>query len=275
MTAPPTKAIAARIPFDEYIKVITKASDLRLTISDYIIMKLNSVDRVSELEHELKTVQATVVSLRQELDKTKNLVLSHEADLAKWQTHAKGLEGSAKTGQGELATVKGETASLTKKLADATAREKALQKQIADLTASIGEWEKYSIGLKGKGDTSAVQYQAEVARLNKHATDQNTLLANRSVEVKRLNDELTILKSSLAAAVTKHRDDQAALTARHRDDQAKAKQLLAGVQAELDGLKQGVLVMFEELKKEHKRSTLNIIPKAYWPMIERLVDIAK
>lgn len=76
-----TKSIAARIPYDEYVNVIDKASALRLTTSDYLILKLNQAERLPPLEQELSTTQATLMALERELTQTKQLVSSQKTAL--------------------------------------------------------------------------------------------------------------------------------------------------------------------------------------------------
>lgn len=228
-----TKSIAARIPYDEYINVITRASELRLTTSDYIILKLNDAERLPQLEQELSITQATVIALRNELDKTKNQVSSQEA------------------------TARGEVASLTKKLGDATANEKLLQKQIADLAASDANWERHALSLSETCDSLEAQHEAETKRLTKHITEQNALLSSQNAEVNRLAAEVVEVKSNMAAAVV-----------RHSADAAVAKALIDRLQTKLAGLIERAETMFEALEKEHDRSPVNYIPKKYWPFLE-------
>ncbi len=256
-----TKSIAARLPFDEYINIITKASELRLTTSDYIILKLYEVGRLPQLEQELSTTQATMITLRSELDKTKNLVSSQETTLAQWQAHAQALETTIKTGQEELTMVKGDLASLIQKVGEATTKEKLLQKKIANLVASDADWERHALSLSETCDSLEAQQRAETTRLNKHIAEQNALLSSQNAEVNRLAAELVEVKASLAAAAT-----------RHRDEAATAKALVDSFQTELASVKERALTMYEALVEEHDRSRVHIIPKAYWPFIEGFMD---
>lgn len=63
-----TKAIAARVPMAEYIKVITAATDLKLSVSEYLIMKLNAPDRFA-IQAELTATKSELAYARDELDK--------------------------------------------------------------------------------------------------------------------------------------------------------------------------------------------------------------
>jgi len=71
-----TKAIAARVPMAEYIRVITAATDLKLSVSEYLIMKLNGPDRFAEMMEELSAAKSEIAELLSELDKTAKSNLS-------------------------------------------------------------------------------------------------------------------------------------------------------------------------------------------------------
>ena len=215
------------------------------------------MERLPQLERELSTTQATVIALRSELDKTKNLVSSQETSLAQWQAHAKALEATTKTGQGELATAKGEVASLTKKLGEATINEKLLREQIDDMAASSDEWKECAASLKVASARSEDQHQAETIRLNTHIAEQDALLTSRNAEISRLAAELVEVKGSMAATAT-----------RHHNEAATVKTLVDSLQTDLAGVKERAVTMVEALVNELDSNPLNLTFKKYWPFLE-------
>lgn len=70
-----TKAIAARVPMTEYIRIITDATELRLSVSEYIIMKLNAPATTADLHAELLAAQREIAELRGKSDKAEKLNL--------------------------------------------------------------------------------------------------------------------------------------------------------------------------------------------------------
>lgn len=66
MATTATKAIAARLPFAEYVRVLERATDAKLSVSDYLILKLSTSERVAQAEAQLMTLTQQVRQLEQE-----------------------------------------------------------------------------------------------------------------------------------------------------------------------------------------------------------------
>lgn len=62
-----TKSVAARVPMDTYIEIIKTAAELKMTISDYLIMKLFQESKSEQLQQDLAEKEKAISQIKSEL----------------------------------------------------------------------------------------------------------------------------------------------------------------------------------------------------------------
>jgi phage shock protein A len=87
MATTATKSIAARLPFEEYVRVLNQATEAKLTVSDYLILKLSASDRVAQAEAQQVALIQQVRQLQQEVRQ-----LHQEAEQEATQAEAQRLD---------------------------------------------------------------------------------------------------------------------------------------------------------------------------------------
>lgn len=247
MTGNATKAIAARVPFDEYIKILTAATEAKLNVSDYVIMKLNALDRTSDLETKLSASKAEVVKLKQELDKTKK-------------------DGSKSVS--EMTAYTNKVQGYSKKVEE---DKNVLNKTISDGQAKLKEWEKYGKDVESGKEVSI----KEIARLSK-------MVETLSATVETQKQQLTLANKSntdLTAVVAKGQSDLVLSrtdlkTVRADLDQAKLE--LSKVHVEITRIRARSASMYQTLADEHNNSgPLGTMKEKYWAVIEEFTNSLK
>lgn len=78
MATKSTKSIAARIPFEEYIRVLERATEAKLSVSDYLILKLSTSERVAQAEAQQMTLTQQVRQLKQEVKEQADLAFEQQ-----------------------------------------------------------------------------------------------------------------------------------------------------------------------------------------------------
>lgn len=78
MATTATKAIAARLPFAEYIRVLERATEAKLSVSDYLILKLSTSEQVAQAEAQLMTLTQQVRQLEQEAKEQADLAFEQQ-----------------------------------------------------------------------------------------------------------------------------------------------------------------------------------------------------
>lgn len=184
MATTATKSIAARLPFDEYVRVLNQATEAKLTVSDYLILKLSASDRVAQAEAQQVALTQQVKQLKLEAQKQANLANEQQIALKREILQ---LQKQADTNQQNQQT--------------------ALEKervQLKNTTKNANDWQAYSNTLL-KANTvleqrietheqTLDQQQDELAQLkvkNGHLTSENQKLQRESSVVKA---ELAALK---------------------------------------------------------------------------------
>ncbi|AUD06107.1 hypothetical protein [Spirosoma pollinicola] len=71
-----TKTIAVRIPYDEYLRRLRDATEAKLSMSEYLHLKLSDGDRVVQAEAQLVALSQLVKQLKLEAQEQANL--AHE-----------------------------------------------------------------------------------------------------------------------------------------------------------------------------------------------------
>lgn len=68
-----SKSIAARLPLDEYRKLVNRAEELKIAVSDYLIMKINLSD-IGEDKNEVVELSKKLDLTKRELQKERNKI---------------------------------------------------------------------------------------------------------------------------------------------------------------------------------------------------------
>lgn len=86
-----TKIVCARLPIAEYIKVLTNATDLKLSVSEYVYFKLYQEDKATKLSLELEKIK------KQSNDKDKLINSLQEAEIILKDEYNQNLKVTNKT----------------------------------------------------------------------------------------------------------------------------------------------------------------------------------
>lgn len=78
MATTATKAIAARLPFAEYVRVLERATEAKLSVSDYLILKLSTSERVAQAEAQQKILTQQIRQLKQEAKEQADLAFEQQ-----------------------------------------------------------------------------------------------------------------------------------------------------------------------------------------------------
>lgn len=62
-----SKSVAARVPMDTYIEIIRAAAELKMTVSDYLIMKLFQESKNEQLQQDLAEKEKAISQIKSEL----------------------------------------------------------------------------------------------------------------------------------------------------------------------------------------------------------------
>lgn len=76
-----TKSVAARVPMDTYVDIIKKAADLRMTVSDYLIMKLFENSKSVDSDTYKEKDQIIDILKKQIKDLESSLIKAQEANI--------------------------------------------------------------------------------------------------------------------------------------------------------------------------------------------------
>jgi chromosome segregation ATPase len=232
MTTTASKAIAARLPFDEYVRVLQAAVEAKQSLSDYLILQLRAGEQLSQQRDQLAALQKEATKLRQEINQTREAHQHATDTLGKWQAHAQKME----------------------------AKEKEAQEQIITLSDTISEWKKHSTKLIAERD--ALNKQVIVSSEHRKAQEQRiSQLTTTNTDITRTNDVLTDSTAKLT-------QDNAALTAANDTLQHQ----LALLQTDVAKIKKNAKAMYNALVKEHQSSKINFIPKPYWAILDQFIN---
>ena len=244
-----TKSIATRIPFDEYVRILQIATEMKVSMSDYIILKLHAADENGPLKNQVQSLQNDLSTIRKELDKTKKSNAEYGGHIGQWKAHSDGQGEQLKIVQTQVSQLQSELDKCRKEGAIKQAKLTELEKQfkakhdqaitsnsILESTLAVGESQKSRVEMQ----------RVEIAKLTKSLSDVNIRLGSKEVEVGKLIKSLN-------------------------DANASLKQVTADRQGIIDGAK----AMYAAIIKEHDASRINFIPKSYWPMIDGFISSLK
>lgn len=188
MATTSTKSIAARLPFEEYVRVLNQATEAKLTVSDYLILKLSASDRVAQAEAQQVALNQQVMQLKKEIQDQADLAFEQQCqadaqriDLMRKMTQ---LQQQADTNQQNLQTALGKE-----------------RVELEKIRKYAGEWQSYATNLDQAKtvleQTIKTQEQTLARQLDELAQlkAKNGLLTS---ENQKLHQESSVVKTELA-----------------------------------------------------------------------------
>ena len=113
-----TKSVAARVPMDTYIDIIRTAAELRMTVSDYLIMKLFQESKNEQLQQTLAEKDIAISQINSKLSEIKKEKDRLEREIAKSASLSKGTESKVKEQVAEITALTDENTSMKGVIAD-------------------------------------------------------------------------------------------------------------------------------------------------------------
>lgn len=211
-----TKSIAARVPMDVYVKIITEAAERRQTVSDYVIMRLFSTDG--------NTGQNTAENTT-EKDKT---IASLQKQVKELQNAQKGA-GTA-TDSKELVKAHKEIEKLNQKVAEQLTSIRSKNGIAVNRDQELREKDKQITALESQLKTMVVKLEAS------QSSSKSREILNTSQEktIERLKKDIEKLKlevDSLKKDITKNKklaDDKEKLLSLVKTTNESIKEELEG-----------------------------------------------
>ena len=243
MTTTATKSIAARLPYQEYIRVLQAAVEAKLTVSDYLILQLQAGEQAGEQliqnQTQLAALQKQAVQLRQEVNQTKKAHQNTIDTLGQWQARSQQWEAKEKEARQQIATLRDSSSQWEKQTAELTREKATLTKQVS---------------------TSGVLTKAQEQRIAE--------LTTAHTELTQAHAKLTLAHTELTNSTTNLTQANADLTAAN----ATLQHQLTQSQTVFATIKKNAQAMNAALWKEHNSSTIKYIHKPYWAIIDRFIS---
>jgi len=174
-----TKSIAARVPMDVYVKIITEAAERRQTVSDYVIMRLFSTDG--------NTGQNTAENTT-EKDKT---IASLQKQVKELQNAQK--EAGTATDNKELVKAQKEIEKLNQKLAEQLTSIRSKNGIVVNRDQEIREKGKRITVLESELKTMATKLEASQS----NSKSQDLINTSQEKTIERLKRDIERLKSEV------------------------------------------------------------------------------
>lgn len=140
-----TKSVAARVPMDTYIEIIKTAAELRMTVSDYLIMKLFQESKNEQLQQSLAEKEKAIIQVNSKLSEIKKEKDRIEKDSIKSASLSKGNESKVREQATRITALTDDIASLNGVIADfrqrSTSSNSSMNASLSKLTTQLKESE--------------------------------------------------------------------------------------------------------------------------------------
>jgi chromosome segregation ATPase len=165
-----SKAIATRIPMQDYIKFLQEAVDMKITINDWLYFKIYSKeDSKASIAESAKKVKALEEQLNHVNGLYKKMSTDHERMKANYEKQVEELKGKVKQSLLDIDTLTKKEKTVSSDWQKVNSDLKILNSELAKVKDQANAAREELKQAKAKHDSDAKQLKAEIAELRQRA----------------------------------------------------------------------------------------------------------